>query len=229
MQSGYLPWKGQFDLMHDVDLFIFLDDVQFTLRDWRTRNRIKTPQGLHWLTVPVGSHRELTIDQVSLPSATWQARHWKTLCHAYGRAPHFARYREVFEAFYLGQTWTSLSAMNQHLTRVIAGDLLGLRTRFLDARPFGTAGRKTPKLLQLLQAVGAEVYFTGPSTRSYLDTDLLAAHGIRTVFKDFSGFPAYPQPPDPFDHGVSVLDLLFRVGPEAPEYIWGWRSHREAT
>lgn len=224
IQSSYLPWKGHFDIIHDVDLFVFLDDVQFTLRDWRTRNRIKTAQGPAWLTIPTGSHRDLCIDEVRIPDPAWQARHWKTLQHAYGRAPHFARYRPFFEEFYLGRRWESLSQLNQHLTRTIAETFLGIRTVFADARPLGTTGRKTPRLLQILKTCGAEVYITGPTTRSYLDVELLASEGIRSVFKDVEGYPEYPQFHPPFEPKVSIVDLLFQTGPEAPWHIWGWRE-----
>lgn len=223
IQSGYLPWKGHFDIIHDVDLFVFLDDVQFTTRDWRTRNRIKSRNST-WLSIPTGSHRDLCIDEVRIPDPQWQARHWETLRHTYARAPHFHRYRAFFEDHYLGHAWESLSAMNQHLTQVIARDFLGIQTRFLDARPLQTEGRKTPRLLQILKKCGASVYTTGPSTRSYLDVELLAREGIRTIFKDFEGYPEYPQSHPPFDHQVSVVDLLFNVGPDAPWYIWGWRE-----
>ena len=224
IQSGYLPWKGHFDIIHDVDVFVFLDDVQFTLRDWRTRNRIKTTRGPAWLTIPVGSHRDLCIDQVVIPDPRWQARHWETLRCTYGRAPFFARYRGFFEDLYLGRTWRSLSALNQYVTRAIARDFLGIRTEFLDARPLATRGRKTPRLLEILLKLGAATYITGPTTRSYLDVGLLAEHGIRAVFKDVEGYPAYPQAHPPFESKVSIVDLLFNTGPEAPRFIWGWRE-----
>jgi hypothetical protein len=224
IQSGYLPWKGHFDIIHDVDFFVFLDDVQFTLRDWRTRNRLKTPRGPAWLTIPVGSHRDLCIDEVRIPGPGWQERHWSTIRHNYGRAPFFGRYRAFFEEVYLGHAWESLSRLNQYLTVAIARDLLGIRTEFMDARPLATHGRKTTRLLQILKKCEAQTYITGPTTRSYLDVGLLAEAGIQAIFKNFDGYPEYRQSHPPFDHFVSVVDLLFNVGPEAPWYIWGWRE-----
>ena len=224
IQSGYLPWKGQFDIIHDVDLFVFLDDVQFTLRDWRTRNRLKTPRGSAWLTIPVGSHRDLCIDEVRIPSHGWQARHWATLRHTYGRAPFFPLYQDFFGDVYLGRTWESLSRLNQYLTTSIAREFLGIQTEFMDARPLATNGRKTMRLLQILKKCEAQTYITGPTTRSYLDVDLLAGAGIQAIFKDFDGYPEYRQSHPPFDPFVSIVDLLFNMGPEAPWYIWGWRG-----
>ena len=228
IQSGYLPWKGHFDIINDVDLFVFLDDVQFTLRDWRTRNRIKTAQGPAWLTIPVGGHRDLCIDEVRIPNPGWQAKHWETLRYTYGKAPFFPLYRSFFQDLYLGRRWESLSELNQYLTRTIARDFLGIRTEFMDARPLATTGRKTTRLLQILEKCAATTYVTGPSTRSYLDVELLASHGIQSIFKDFEGYPDYPQAHPPFEHKVSVVDLLFNVGPEAPACIWGWRGAKVA-
>ncbi|HEU5201697.1 MAG TPA: WbqC family protein, partial [Nitrospira sp.] len=86
-QSNYLPWKGYFDLIHDVDVFVFYDDVQYTKNDWRNRNKIKTPQGVQWLTIPVGSHCHCRICDVSLQDSYWQKQHWKTLVQRYRKAP----------------------------------------------------------------------------------------------------------------------------------------------
>ena len=92
VQSSYIPWKGYFDLIRAADEFILLDDVQFTKRDWRSRNRIKTKDGLHWLSIPVhtkGRYEQRILDAtVSDPS--WAVRHWQTIQGAYARAPHFA-------------------------------------------------------------------------------------------------------------------------------------------
>lgn len=128
LQSNYIPWKGYFDLIHDADVFIFYDDVQFTVRDWRTRNRIKTPQGLQWLSVPAGSDRNRLICEVALTDPTWQARHWQTIEQNYRKCPYFDRYRPTFEALYLDRRWDNLSELNQTFIRVIAGELLGIRT-----------------------------------------------------------------------------------------------------
>src|SRR5712692_1582341 len=127
-QSNYLPWKGYFDLIHDVDLFVFYDDVQYTIRDWRNRNRIKTAHGTRWLTVPVGSSRDRLIQDVAITDGDWQRVHWNTIRHAYARAPHFDRLADYLREIYLERTWTKLYELNQQLTRDIARDWLGIRT-----------------------------------------------------------------------------------------------------
>src|SRR4029079_10372519 len=89
LQSNYLPWKGYFDIIHDADLFIFYDDVQYTKNDWRNRNRIKAPGGTAWLTVPVGQALDRRICDVEIREHHWQLKHWRTLQQCYGQSPHF--------------------------------------------------------------------------------------------------------------------------------------------
>ncbi len=224
VQSNYLPWKGYFDIAHDVDLFVFYDCVQFTPRDWRTRNVVKTANGLHWITVPVGADRHRRIFEVSIPSPDWQARHWAILQQNYGKCPHFARYRPWLEHVYRGTTWTSLSELNQSTIRHIAREFLGITTEFADSRSFAAEGRKLDRLLDIVRKAGATSYLSGPAARDYIAPERFAEIGVELRWKDYAGYPEYPQRFPPFEHGVSVLDLLFNVGPDAPWYIWGWRS-----
>ena len=224
LQSNYVPWKGYFDLVHDADAFIFYDDVQFTKNDWRNRNKIKTPQGAEWITVPVGTDKDRLICEVEIKDAVWQAKCWKTIQHNYGKRPHFSRYQEFFEDVYLNRKWTNLSELNQHLIRAISRDLLGIDTEFHDSREYQTSGHKLERLLELVVKAGADCYISGPAAKDYIDPARFADAGIELVWKDYSGYPEYPQRFPPFEHGVSILDLLFNVGPQAPWYIWGWRD-----
>ena len=102
VQSNYIPWKGYFDIIHDVDTFVFHDDLQYTKGDWRNRNRIKTPVGTRWLTIPVGTDEHRRICDVPLPGREWARKHWRRIAAAYAAAPFFPRYRNFFEALYLG-------------------------------------------------------------------------------------------------------------------------------
>ena len=224
LQSNYIPWKGYFDIVHDVDLFIFYDDNQYTVRDWRNRNRIKTAGGVQWLTVPTGVDRDRLIHDVPLPSADWQAKHYQTLRQNYGKCPHFERYRAWLEHVYLGSRWDNLSVLNHALIRHIAHELLGLRTQFADSRTYAGQGQKFDKLFDVIQKSGATHYLSGPSARDYIVPERFAQAGIGLAWKDYAGYPEYPQRYPPFEHAVTILDLLFNTGPDAPWYIWGWRS-----
>jgi hypothetical protein len=224
LQSNYLPWKGYFDIINDVDLFIFYDDVQFTKNDWRNRNLVKTPGGTAWITVPVGQDIRRRICDVKIPDTRWAKVHWKTLCQYYSRAPHFARYREFFEDAYLGRKWETLSALNHHVVRNIAGEFLGSCAAFGDSRDFALSGAGSDRLLALLKLAGATRYVSGPAARDYLDESAFRAAGVEVAWKSYSGYPEYPQFFPPFEHRVSVVDLLFQAGADAPELIWGWRD-----
>jgi hypothetical protein len=224
LQSNYIPWKGYFDIIHDVDEFCFHDDLQYTKGDWRNRNLIKTPKGTEWLSIPVGTNEHRLICDVAISDSSWQARHWRVLQRYYAEAPHFPRYRAVFEDFYVGRKWDNLSVMNQHLIREISKDLLGITTRFTDSRDYKPEGAKLDRLLDLLKKTGATTYVSGPSARAYIQPVQFESAGIKLVWKDYSGYPIYPQFHGEFTHGVTILDLLFHVGPEAPQYIWGWRA-----
>lgn len=224
IQSSYIPWKGYFDIIHDSDVFVFLDDVQFTNRDWRSRNKIKTAQGPKWLTVPVGSNRDKLIQEVVIPSADWQKVHWDNIKQFYQKAPFFAQYKAIFEEIYLGKKWETLSGFNQEVTKKIAKDILGISTIFVDSQELQTSGSKQAKLIEIVKKVGGDVYISGPSARDYIDPQDFIQAQIELVYKEYTGYPEYPQFFPPFEHAVTILDLIFNVGPEAAYYIWGWRE-----
>ena len=218
VQSNYLPWKGYFDLISEADIFVFYDDVQFTKNDWRNRNRIKTPKGAEWITVPVGQSLDRLVCEVRIEDPRWQAKHWRTLEQNYRRAPHFEPYRTFFEEVFLRTTWKTLSELNHHLTKTIATEFLGLRPEFRDSREFRPEGTKLDRLLSLLKQVGAGHYISGPAAKAYIDPRAFEEANIGLEFKDYSGYPEYPQFHPPFEHAVSVIDVLFHLGREAARY-----------
>lgn len=224
IQSSYIPWRGFFDIIHDVDLFIFYDDVQYTKNDWRSRNKIKTANGSIWLTVPAGSDLNRLIYEVRLADNSWSAKHWKSIRQSYARAPYFNQYKAFFEHVYLGTRWDSLSELNQFLTKTIATEFLGVKTEFADSRAFQAEGRKLDRLLDVLGKAGAQSYVSGPSAKGYIDETAFQQRGVELMWKSYDGYPEYRQLYPPFEPAVSIIDLLFNVGPDAPHYIWGWRE-----
>jgi hypothetical protein len=220
LQSSYVPWKGYFDLMRSVDEFILYDDVQYTRRDWRNRNRFKSPAGIRWLTIPVqvkGRYLQ-RIDETIVSNDDWAGRHWSTLCSWYGKAPFFERYRHILEHVYLGMNERHLSLINRRLL-VVLRDLLDIATPLTWSSDYRASGSKTERLLSLCEAAEATHYLSGPAARAYLDESLFAAKGIAVRWMSYDGYPTYAQLYPPFDHHVSVLDLLFNVGEEAPRYL----------
>jgi hypothetical protein len=222
LQSNYVPWKGYFDLIRAVDEFILYDDMQYTRRDWRNRNRFKSPAGVRWLTVPVhvkGRYLQ-RIDETLVSDQDWASKHWSTLCTWYGRAPFFERYRPLLEETYLGMTEPRLSGINRCFLELLM-ELLGIATPITWSTEYAASGDKTERLLSLCQAAGATCYLSGPAAREYLQEDLFQAQGIEVRWMNYEGYPEYAQMFPPFDHHVSVLDLLFNVGDEAPRYLLG--------
>lgn len=226
LQSNYIPWKGYFDIIHDADVFIFYDDLQFTKNDWRNRNKIKTAQGSKWLSIPVGTNANRLICEVEMEDARWQRSHWDSLKQQYARSAYYKLYQALLEDVYLGRQWTNLSQLNQHLIRAISSDILKITTKFRDSREFELSGHKLDRLLDLVIQSQATCYVSGPAAKDYIDPARFDELGIELVWKDYSNYPEYSQFCPPFEHGVSILDLLFHTGPEAPWYIWGWRDER---
>ena len=215
VQSCYIPWKGYFDLIAAVDEFILYDDRQFTRRDWRNRNRIKTQQGTQWLTIPVetkGRYHQ-RIDETVESDPDWAGHHWKTLAHNYAAAPYFADYRDELETLYESVTEDRLSLVNRHFLEAI-NRLLGITTALTWSTDYEAEGTKTERLVSLCRAAGATAYVSGPRARSYLDEGAFAEAGIELSFFDYGD---YPHPP--FDHAVTVLDLILNTGREAPRYM----------
>ena len=213
LQSNYLPWKGYFDLIQEADVFVFYDEVQYTKNDWRNRNRICSKNGVHWLTVPVSREAvKQKISEVRLTDPRWQEEHFKTLLHSYRPAPCFAQIEPLLADFYQARRWATLSELNHHCTESIAR-LLGCGTRFLHSRDFRLEGARVERLVDLLTQVGATEYLSGPSARGYLagSEELFARAGIRLRFKSYAGYPEYPQLHSPFEHAVSVIDVLANV------------------
>jgi hypothetical protein len=224
IQSNYIPWKGYFDIIHDVDVFLFYDDVQFTKNDWRNRNKIKTAQGLCWLTIPVGHREDRLINEVKIEDESWNKKHWQTIKESYSKTPYFKQYSDFFEHIYLGMKWNNLSEFNQFLIKTISKEFLGINTCFEDSRDYHAEGHKLERLIDLLLKVKTELYVTGPTAKGYLDVNRFKDLGMELVFKDYSRYPEYPQRFPPFEHTVSILDLLFNCGPQASYYIWGWQE-----
>jgi hypothetical protein len=153
-------------------------------------------------------------------------KHWKTLQQFYGKTPYFKYYQPFFEGFYLGHQWRNLSEMNHYLIRTISSELLGIKTEFQDSRDYQLQGQKLDRLMSLVCQTGATRYISGPAAKSYIEPVRFSHADIELLYKDYSGYPEYPQRFPPFEHSVSILDLLFNVGPDAPWYMWGWREGR---
>jgi hypothetical protein len=221
IQSNYIPWKGYFDILGLVDEFILYDDMQYTRRDWRNRNKIKTPRGLQWITIPVqvkGKYFQ-TIRETQVTSSAWADEHWKSLHHNYGKAPYFEQYAPLFDDLYRQAAAEPYLSQINYLFITAICDLLGIDTRITWSMDYEIPEGKTERLIGLCQQVEATSYLSGPSARGYIDEQLFVDAGIDLVFMDYSDYPEYEQFYPPFEHGVTILDLIFHTGPDAPRYM----------
>ena len=218
LQSNYIPWKGYFDIIAAVDEFIFYDDVQFTKNDWRNRNQIKTPQGVQWLTVPVGQGISRRVRDVELPNGKWQVKHWKTLESNYRRSPYFEEVAVIFKPLYLDRKYTHISELNRVFIEAVC-KYLGVTTKFSNSWDYELSEGKTDRLVDLCVQAGATEYISGPAAKDYIDEELFSDQGIKLTWFDYSGYPEYTQSWGEFTHYVSILDLLFNCGKNSPEFM----------
>jgi hypothetical protein len=219
LQSNYLPWKGYFDLIASVNEFVFYDDMQYTRRDWRNRNRIKTPQGLQWLTVPVlvKGRYEQSIRDTRIDGDAWAARHWRALQSNYGRSIAFDSTGAWLQPMY-ARPWTHLSALNRALIEAVCARL-EIGTRLSESSDYVLQGERSERLAGICEQAGAQIYVSGPAARGYLDETAFARRGIRVDWFGYGPYPEYPQLWGPFEHRVSILDLLFNGGADAPRLV----------
>ena len=216
LQSNYIPWKGYFDLIDSVDEFILFDAVQYTRRDWRNRNLIKTPQGLTWLTVPVevkGRYHQL-INETRIAGTDWAQTHWRSIESAYRRAPHFAAEAKWIEPLYAAPPEELLSAVNERFLRAICARL-GITTPIRHCDAYELLDDRSVRLAHLCAQAGGDVYVSGPAARNYLQDAPFAERGIAVEWFDYAGYPDYTQLWGKFEHGVTVLDMIFNCGPDA--------------
>lgn len=219
IQSSYIPWRGYFDFIDSVDLFVVFDDIPFGSKgNWRQRNQIKTPAGPKWLTVPVNSKREWPIDRVRIdhPSRPWQDQHRRMLREWLGAAPHFGDALAIWEQG-IAAGGDSISRLNVALIRPICA-YLRIDTPVVMSRDYPVTGTKTERLLNLLDRVGADVYLSGPTARGYLDENRFRERGIRLEYKSYD-YPPYPQLWGEFFGAVTVLDLIANTGPDARRFL----------
>ena len=220
LQSNYIPWKGYFDLIAAVDEFILYDDMQYTRRDWRNRNLIKTAQGLQWLTVPVvvKGRYEQAIKDTRVENDAWQSKHWKTLLHQYKKARCFEEIADWLSPLYVSEHYDLLSNLNRRFIEHIC-DYLGIETKISSSGDFELVEGKTERLADLCQKAGGTEYISGPAAKSYIDQSVLTKYGIALTWFDYNGYSEYPQLHGPFEHGVSIIDLLFNCGRESAAYM----------
>jgi hypothetical protein len=220
VQSNYVPWKGYFDMIAAVDEFILFDDMQYTRRDWRNRNKIKTPQGLQWLTVPVvvkGRYHQ-KIRETEIAGSEWASKHWKALQQNYRGAPNFSEIADWLEPLYRIYSYSHLSELNRGFIEKICA-YLGITTVITNSWDYELSEGKTERLADICRQAGATQYISGPAARGYLEERVFEEQSIAVDWFQYEGYPEYPQLWGAFCHQVTILDLLFNCGSDAHRYM----------
>jgi WbqC-like protein family len=219
-QSNYIPWKGYFDSINSVDEFILYDDMQYTRRDWRNRNKIKTKDGVQWLTIPVevkGKYFQ-KINETKISDPKWGQDHWNTILHSYKKTPYFNEYKSIFEPFYLNNNEENLSKINYLFIKAIC-DILSIKTNLLWSSEFDLLEDRNERLVEICKIRSATDYYSGPAAKFYMDESLFNKNNINVHYFDYSGYPQYRQLHGEFDHAVSILDLIFNEGPDSTKFM----------
>ncbi|OGI04822.1 MAG: hypothetical protein A2Y25_04345 [Candidatus Melainabacteria bacterium GWF2_37_15] len=222
LQSNYIPWKGYFDLINSVDEFVIYDDVQYTKNDWRNRNKIKTPNGVKWLSIPVETSGRLTsgrsIRETKIVDKDWNKKHWDTIILNYSKAEYFNDYKEIFEELYQNCTNEYLSEINYaFLTKI--NDILGIKTNITQSNQYDLSGGRIERLINICKSLNASEYISGPAARNYIDEDLFKQENIKLTWMDYSGYPEYNQLYPSFEHAVSIIDLIFNQGQNSTRFM----------
>jgi hypothetical protein len=220
LQSSYIPWKGVFDLINQVDKFVFLEDVQFTKRDWRSRNKIKNANGEMWLSVPVKkAQRDLTLHEIQISQdIDWQRKHYESILHSYAKAPFFYNYKWVLEKIYMEKKWSNLSEFNIFTTKLIS-ELLSIKTEFFNSNDLSVAGSKDDKLINICKKLKGEFYLSGPAAKDYISNEKFYSQNIKLAYIIYE-YPEYKQVYEGFNHYFSILDVIFNCGDDMGKYIF---------
>ena len=211
-QSNYIPWKGYFDMIAAVDEFILYDDMQYTRRDWRNRNKIKTPHGTQWLTVPVEVKGKYTqkICETEIHGDQWRSEHWKSIALNYRKATCFRETAAWLEPLYQGGQ-RMLSDLNRDFLIAIC-ERLGIKTKISVSMDFDLIDGRTERLADLAVKAGGTEYVSGPAAKTYVEPEVFDRYGLELTWFDYDGYAEYPQLWGDFEHGVSIIDVLMNCG-----------------
>ncbi len=219
-QPHFFPWLGYFDKIDASDVFVILDNCRYKKQEYQNRNKIKTPKGPLWVTVPVliKGHSDRNINEIRIDNAEdWRKRHLNLLRANYREAPFFKDYFPEFERFYMMKKWEILSDLNIEMLKWFM-NLLGLTTPLKTASEMGEAGVRTERNVNLCIAARGDVYLSGIGAKSYLEEEQFARAGLELRFQEYM-HPEYPQLHGAFTPYLSVTDLIFNTGGRSLEII----------
>lgn len=220
MQSNYIPWKGYFDLISNVDEFVIYDEVQFTKNDWRNRNIIKTQSGLKWLSIPAGKKISRNINSVKILDHSWKLNHYNLLKINYKGSAFYNEVLDLLEPLYMSNECENLSEINKKFIVKIC-DYLDIKTNITDSYKYKIFGNRTEKLINICKQARADQYVTGPSAKNYLNEYAFESSKIKLVWFNYDNYVEYKQLwNDKFDNNLSIVDCLFNCGSHKSKYLF---------
>ncbi len=225
-QSNYIPWKGYFDMIAICDEFIVLDDVQYTRRDWRNRNQIKTQKGVEWLTVPVdsGEYGAQRICEVKISDHGFVKKHRDKIFESYRGAQHFKEFFPWLEALYHEASQLQmLSEVNILFIKKIL-NFLEIETKISQSYDHFSLEElqnfsASERLLKLAQKAGATHYISGAAAKDYMDVGLFERAQIEVEWSNYENYAPYQQLHGEFTHFVSIIDMIFNLGKDTIKYM----------
>ncbi len=219
VQSNYFPWIGYFDLINYVDKFIVFDDVQFTKRHWRNRNKIKSKNGVFWLTVPVKTKGKFkqNISEVLIDGFDWKKKHQKSLENTYGSSKHFEEIYNLYKPIFDDNNLKYLSDLN-YLIIKLTTRYLGLKTKIYKSNEFKIIEGKNQRLIHLCEQAGSSIYVSGEVAKIYLDENEFNKNGLSIEYFKYKNY-SFVQNINNIEN-LSILDTLFRYGKNIKKLIF---------
>ena len=226
-QTGYFQWLGLFEQVHRVDTFIVIDDVQYTIRDWRNRNRIKIPYGISWLTVPAltKGKRLQNLKDVAINNETnWIHKHINSMKINYKKAQYFDLYIEDIIRILNGKHNFLLDLDLEIFYWLV--NALDIKNKIVLSSSLNIRSETAhDKFVEMARILGANTILEAAAGRNWMDIEYFQKNGISIVFQDYN-HPVYNQRymmKGGFISHLSILDLLFNHGPDSLSILTGQR------
>jgi hypothetical protein len=211
-QPQYLPWSGYFNKILQSDIFVFLDDVQYKKNEWQNRNRIKSPNGEVWLTVPVHYNFGQKINEIEIDNKfLWRKDHLKTMRFNYQKAKNFSDFYPYIENL-LNKEYKMLVDVNIDSIKMILS-YLNIDKKIVKSSELKVEGEKTQRLVNICKVLNADIYISGSGAKDYLIVEEFEKNNIQVIFQEYHT-PEYPQLFGNFIPNLSIIDMIFNVGKE---------------
>ena len=210
-QPNYFPYYGYFHKIKSSDLFVFLDNVTYSKENFTNRNRVKTPQGEKWLTVPIFKKGilEMEIKDVSIMNTDdWRRSHFGIIRDSYRKSRYFHPYENIISSIYRKE-WDNLCDLNIFITEKLSS-VLGISAKFVRASELDVHGKKADLIFDICKTLGADTYYCGVSGKKYNDEQKFKDSNIKVIYQEFV-HPIYEQPYGDFIPNLSILDLFFNM------------------